>query len=222
MLPFPPLFLICIVLSALDVSISMILTLLVACTKGPVMQHRHTPTFFRLHLNSVLLRASLGFQQYLEYVFSICCTADIFALHCLSSMNASNWKDGNIHGHKILHAACHITKCYLLLAAVLGNRCVKRLFDWVLMSGVCLNRPCPNVWQCSFHAFWTQKIFSFMLMLCQYPPLFTRSPPRLLFWPAETNTPPALHTLFLPMQVSNTYVHWTAELQCKRVRKQRK
>lgn len=70
--------------------------------------------------------------------------------------------------------------------------CVKRLFDWVPMSSVCLNRPCPNVWRCSFHALWTQKIFSFMLMLCQYPPLFNTSVPHLLTC-RETDmyTPPA-------------------------------
>lgn len=37
---------------------------------------------------------------------------------------------------------------------------VKRAFDWVLMSGVCLTKPCPNVWRGCFHALLnTENIF---------------------------------------------------------------
>lgn len=65
-----PIFLICAVLSTIDVSISMILTVLVPM--AALLHSSHTLTFCPLpNWNSVLSHGPLGFHQYLETLFSM-------------------------------------------------------------------------------------------------------------------------------------------------------
>lgn len=143
----------------------MILTVPVAFTQGSPMLHSHAATythffFFHLHWNSVLLHTSLGFHRFLEYLLSMYCTAEKFVC-TMSSMNVKNSK---------VVTLMSITP--LCLTAVIGSQGVQKDYLIECWCPVCLNWPFLNIWKLSFHAFWTWKIFSFRLMLCQYPALF--------------------------------------------------
>lgn len=139
------------------------------------------------------------------------CTAELFALN---SVNASKFKDGRIHN--ICSTVCHITKCHFpsLLFRKLDCVCKDCLIKCWCLAVVWIGHVQTSGgvrFMLSEH----KKIFSFMLMLCQYPLPFTRTLPNLRLWPRQTDTPPGLkHTVYA--HVFNSYARWTAGLQCKK------